>query len=79
MANEAIIDQGVFKRRTTVRTPSPHGAGLTVWHIRKFVEALSQADIPDTALIGSVRDSATQHLVELSAYKDEVMGEDLSG
>lgn len=79
MANEAIIEQGTFKRRTIVRTPRPHGAGLTAWHIRKFVEALDQADIPDTAVIGNIKDRETMHLVELSAYKDEVMGEDPSG
>lgn len=45
---------------------------LTAWHVRQFVKALDKAEIPDSALLNHRKAHDTLHLIELSAYREDV-------
>jgi hypothetical protein len=66
-----LIDEQPFTRRVYVRTP-PTSHHLTVWHVRRWVDALNEAGIPDDAMVNSRKAIDTLHLVELSAHREDV-------
>jgi hypothetical protein len=71
-AAERLIDRRPFVSRTYVRTPGVISGGLTVWHVREWVKALDTAEIPDSALVNPHMATDTMHLIELSAYREDV-------